>query len=84
MSKVQKLRDRRIGNLMLKYFRKNFGPKGYGFGGGAGTLSMDDGAGYKSNPNAVDHKAMAYVAPKKPLVPSNSSTNIQGKMNASS
>ena len=39
---------------------------------------MDDGAGYKSNPNAVDHKAKAYIAPKKPLVPSNSSTNIKG------
>ena len=60
------------------FYRKNFGPKGYGFGGGAGTLSMDDGAGYKSNPNAVDHKAKAYIAPKKPLVPSNSSTNIKG------
>ena len=33
--------------------RKNFGPKGYGFGGGAGTLSMDDGKGYKTNPNEV-------------------------------
>ena len=54
-----------------------FGPKGYGFGGGAGTLSMDDGKGYKSNPNAVDHKAKAYVAPKKPLVPSNSSSNVK-------
>lgn len=58
-------------------YRKNFGPKGYGFGGGAGTLSMDDGKGYKSNPNAVDHQAKAYIAPKKPLVPSNSSTNIK-------
>ena len=59
-------------------FRKKFGPKGYGFGGGAAGLSMDDGAGYKTNPNEVDHKAKAYVAPiaKKPLVPSNSSTNI--------
>lgn len=28
-------------------YRKHFGPKGYGFGGGAGTLSMDDGNGYK-------------------------------------
>ena len=28
-------------------YGKFFGPKGYGFGGGAGTLSMDDGAGYK-------------------------------------
>ena len=39
---------------------------------------MDDGKGYKSNPNAVDHKAKAYIAPKKPLVPSNSSTNVKG------
>ena len=28
-------------------YGKFFGPKGYGFGGGAGTLSMDDGRGYK-------------------------------------
>ena len=27
-------------------YQKNFGPKGYGFGGGSGTLSMDDGKGY--------------------------------------
>jgi hypothetical protein len=27
-------------------YAKNFGPKGYGFGGGSGTLSMDDGKGY--------------------------------------
>ena len=64
---------------VLTYFccRKNFGPKGYGFGGGAGTLSMDDGNGYKTNPNAVDHKAKAYVAPKKqPLETRKSSENI--------
>ena len=59
------------------HFRKNFGPKGYGFGGGAGTLSMDDGNGYKTNPNAVDHKAKAYIAPKKPLA--DSITNGKGK-----
>ena len=63
---------------LILFFRKNFGPKGYGFGGGAGTLSMDDGVGYKTNPNAVDHKAKAYVAPKKPLMPNNSATNIKG------
>ena len=40
---------------------------------------MDDGNGYKSNPNAVDHKAKAYIAPKKPLVPNNSSNNIKGQ-----
>merc|ERR1712045_879091 len=28
-------------------YGKFFGPKGYGFGGGAGTLSMDDGKGYQ-------------------------------------
>ena len=93
--------------------RKNFGPKGYGFGGGAGTLSMDDGKGYKTNPNEVgallqsfwiienqwgsvriimdywdnpkwqlqvDHKAKAYIAPKKPLVPNNSSSNVTGML----
>ena len=62
------------------HFRKNFGPKGYGFGGGAGTLSMDDGAGYATNPNEVDHKAKAYVAPitKKPLVPSNIDNSQKG------
>ena len=27
-------------------YGKHFGPKGYGFGGGSGTLSMDDGKGY--------------------------------------
>ena len=52
--------------------RKNYGPKGYGYGVGSGTLSMDDGQGYKTNPNEVDHRAQAYVAPlKKPLVQSN-------------
>jgi len=54
--------------------RKNFGPKGYGFGGGSGTLSMDDGKGYTTvlKNNEVDHKAKAYIAPKKqPLVQSN-------------
>jgi hypothetical protein len=57
--------------------RKNFGPKGYGFGGGAGTLSMDDGKGYTSNSNQVDLKA--NVAPKKPLVP-HTSSNVTGKL----
>ena len=66
--------------MLIKHFRKNFGPKGYGFGGGAGTLSMDDGEGYKTNPNEVDHKAKAYVAPiaKKPLVPSNTDHSQKG------
>jgi len=54
--------------------RKNFGPKGYGFGVGSGTLSMDDGKGYKTNPNEIDHKAQAYIAPKKPLALTNDKT----------
>ncbi len=34
----------REGNLYCKNcYGKNFGPKGYGYGGGAGTLSMDTG-----------------------------------------
>ena len=41
-------------------------------------MSMDDGNGYKTNPNEVDHKAKAYVAPKKPLVPNNSSNVTAG------
>ena len=41
---------------------------------------MDDGAGYATNPNEVDHKAKAYVAPiaKKPLVPSNTDNSQKG------
>ena len=39
---------------------------------------MDDGKGYKTNSNGVDHQAKAYVAPKKPLVP-NTSSNVTGK-----
>jgi len=42
-------------------YRKLFGPKGYGFGG----LHMDDGNGYVSEKNKVDHKAAAYVAPTR-------------------
>jgi len=56
-------------------YRKNFGPKGYGYGGGAGTLSMDDGKGYQTNPSQVDHRAMAYVAPKTSVESNGSSFN---------
>eukprot|EP00096_Caligus_rogercresseyi_P005374 TRINITY_DN2072_c0_g1_i1.p1 TRINITY_DN2072_c0_g1~~TRINITY_DN2072_c0_g1_i1.p1 ORF type:complete len:218 (+),score=49.57 TRINITY_DN2072_c0_g1_i1:207-860(+) len=52
-------------------YRKNFGPKGYGFGGGAGTLSMDDGKGYSTNKNKVDHQAEAYIAPRRVMTESN-------------
>jgi len=34
------------GNIFCKTcYGKNFGPRGYGFGGGAGVLSMDNGTG---------------------------------------
>jgi len=62
-------------------YRKNFGPKGYGFGGGSGTLSMDDGKGYQTNASGEDHQAKAHVAPKKPLVP-NTSSNVTGTTKA--
>jgi len=44
-------------------YRKNFGPKGYGFGG----LHMDDGKNYTTN-KIEDHQAKAYVAPKAALL----------------
>ena len=34
----------------------------------------------KSNIFQVDHKAKAYIAPKKPLVPNNSSSNVTGRL----
>jgi len=52
-------------------YGKFFGPKGYGFGGGAGTLSMDDGRGYKSVKKHVDHQAEAYVAPRRVMAEAN-------------
>lgn len=55
-------------------YRKNFGPKGYGFGGGAGTLSMDDGKGYTTNKNKIDHQAAAHVAPRRVMAEANGNT----------
>jgi cysteine/glycine-rich protein len=70
-------------------YRKNFGPKGYGFGGGAGCLSMDDGEGYKSNgaknvengtkneENGGTAAAAANNSPKKaPLAETNSNSSV--------
>jgi len=62
-------------------YQKNFGPKGYGFGGGSGTLSMDDGKGYTSNKTHVDHQAMAYVAPKRIINETNGNENKAANSN---
>ena len=29
-------------------YKKSYGPKGYGYGGGAGTLSSEDGSGQQA------------------------------------
>ncbi|KAK2144616.1 hypothetical protein LSH36_743g01005 [Paralvinella palmiformis] len=43
---------------------RNFGPKGYGFAGGAGTgLSMDTGRRHEISRDNVPHTAEAYIAP---------------------
>ncbi|XP_056639968.1 muscle LIM protein Mlp84B-like isoform X1 [Diorhabda carinulata] len=36
---------------------RKYGPKGYGFGGGAGCLSMDDGAQFKNGDDVVRSRA---------------------------
>ena len=47
-------------------FRKSFGPKGYGYGGGAGTLSMDVGTITKpERTTAPLKKAEVVYAPSK-------------------
>lgn len=52
-------------------YSRLFGPKGYGFGGGSGALSMFNGEKEEPNSN-VPHTAQAYVAPKSaPVVPNN-------------
>merc|ERR1712071_152283 len=57
-------------------YGKKFGPKGYGYGGGAGVLSMDDGTGYINGPptSNIPHLAQAHVAP---LINGNRSTGVR-------
>jgi len=46
-------------------YGKKFGPKGYGYGQGAGVLNMDDGTGYINGPPTTNIPNMphAYVGP---------------------
>jgi hypothetical protein len=51
---------------MFILFRKNFGPKGYGYGGGAGTLSMDSGSIIKPKRiTTPDKKIRVAATPSK-------------------
>lgn len=45
------------GDIFCKQcYGRKFGPKGYGFGGGAGTLSMDKGEHLGNKETAMDNK----------------------------
>uniref|UniRef100_K1R5L1 Muscle LIM protein Mlp84B n=1 Tax=Magallana gigas TaxID=29159 RepID=K1R5L1_MAGGI len=44
-------------------YTKNFGPKGYGFAGGASGLSMDTGRRHEVTTENVSHLAQAQAAP---------------------
>ena len=49
--------------------RKNFGPKGYGYGGGAGTLSMDGGSITKPERSVTPDKKIQVAATPSKLSP---------------
>lgn len=57
-------------------YGKNFGPKGYGFAGGASGLSMDTGNADEVTRKNVSHLAEAHAAP---LLNNNNSTSTSNK-----
>uniref|UniRef100_A0A6A7FTC3 Cysteine and glycine-rich protein 1-like n=1 Tax=Hirondellea gigas TaxID=1518452 RepID=A0A6A7FTC3_9CRUS len=64
-------------------YARLFGPKGYGYGIGAGVLSMDDGTGYQNGPprSNIPATAKAYIAPLMDIVSTSTPASTNSALN---
>eukprot|EP00090_Calanus_glacialis_P021198 TRINITY_DN32708_c0_g1_i1.p1 TRINITY_DN32708_c0_g1~~TRINITY_DN32708_c0_g1_i1.p1 ORF type:complete len:199 (-),score=45.44 TRINITY_DN32708_c0_g1_i1:35-631(-) len=60
-------------------YGKSFGPKGYGYGGGAGTLSMDSGSITKPERSVTPDKKIQVAAKPSKLSPGTGPTSTKPK-----